>query len=243
MDKPQEYKDSAVIIGCDASQYWLLPWWLYHFRRTNPTCPVEFFGQDIPEVVYELLHRNQVQVRLIPTSDNTASWKSWWYMKPSALRRAEARRVLWVDLDCQVLASVAPLFSVGETETEPYLGLRRDLPAEKYWSRNLCEGERNYNSGVIATLRDHPILEIWQDAIQLGQGWFHGDQDILSRLLFLDPSTLVIELPKELHTLRWEVHEDKKDLATAKLLHWTGPGGKEGIKNQLNALRAAGQIR
>jgi len=204
----------GIIVGCDANQEWLLPWWWEHYSATNKY-PVVFidFGMTEQGIAYckergiclplgkipltERPLRSQKKRALWEEHYSKALWhrRMIWFKKPFALLASPFPLSLWLDLDCQVQKSLEPLFScllLGGS-----IALCRE--AEKTQQIHLEKGfirphEVNYNCGVIAFRKEAPILHKWTEEITLRNHLYPFDQQALSKALRQDHTALV-ELP------------------------------------------------
>lgn len=224
----------GVIIGCDQNQEWMLEWWWRHYTRHN-SYPVAFidFGMS-PEArdwckkhgTLIILHapRNFVFPKSLISPELVNEWEAtygkelWygrerWFYKPYALQQAPFEEAIWVDLDCEITGSLAPLFQKIHTHS------KIALVKERY-------EEDVYNSGVIAFHRTSPLLALWTELCFQQNDQFLGDQDVLS-FIINNQNIEVSELPNKYN---WVVREGVN--CEAVVLHWAGKWGKEVIRRQ-----------
>ncbi len=110
----------GIIVGCDANQEWLLPWWWSHYSKCN-TYPVVFidFGMTSEGIVYCQQRGTCIPLGAIPLSAkpirslkkrtlweqqySPALWRQRmiWFKKPFALLISPFPFSLWLDLDCR----------------------------------------------------------------------------------------------------------------------------------------------
>ncbi len=200
----------GVIVGCSCSQEWLLPWWWMHFQMHNSEYPVTFFDfGDMTQLGknwcskrgrLETLPKNSIGRFIAPRqnipSRHVVFWEShknlnvWearvsWFQKPFACLHSPYKKTLWIDLDCQVRKSIAPLFvfcdtpyEVAMVEEPAYImKLHRDVG-------ELLEQEIEYNAGVIAFNHGANLIQSWARKCLECNQTLRGDQEVFSRLLF-----------------------------------------------------------
>jgi hypothetical protein len=86
---------------------------------------------------------------------------------------------------------------------------------------------------VVAFRGTPDILIKWAD--EVSKNPVVGDQEVLHSII-KDPLNRIIyikDLPNEYNWLRLQIEADKEDSHTKKTIHWTGPKGKEKIKDML----------
>ena len=92
---------------------------------------------------------------------------------------------LWLDLDCESLGNLEPIFEY----IDPVTGIALARIHEKWQEDNLAQGlilpgEVAYSSGVIAFYPQSVVIKKWAEISLINNHLFIGDQDILSRLIF-----------------------------------------------------------
>ena len=86
-------------------------------------------------------------------------------------------------------------------------------------------------TGVIV-VNDRPsLLETWDKRLNAGDG-IRGDQEALYELIGNKEHEQIQELPQDYQWLRISLNKGK-DSPTKKVIHWTGPRGKEFIRETL----------
>ena len=122
----------GVVVGCDSMQQWLLPWWWRHYSQFS-SYPVAFIdmgmtkeavdwcktrGFYIPlsEVPYR--ETREVSTLFARYGKIPAKIRSAWLKKPYALKSSPFIQSVWIDLDCQVKADIAPLFHLLSLDVE-----------------------------------------------------------------------------------------------------------------------------
>ena len=138
-----------------------------------------------------------------------------WFMKPQAMLSSPYKYTCWLDLDCEVKKPIDDIFQYAQDEK---LGLTGDAYAKKKkWAF--------WQSGVVV-FKDKPkILEEW--CKRSLQGLDRGDMEALHSLIG-ESEEHVISMPAEYQWLRLDI-KYKGFNRDAKIVHWTGPRGKEEI--------------
>ena len=238
----------GIVVGCDRNQEWLLPWWWKHYSEHN-TYPVVFmdFGLS-PEALawckergtcVDLSTVDPKQFLKIPESPIKEKWESrcgpelWnerhaWFKKPFACFYSPFESSIWLDLDCEVRGDLAPIFNCLGLGAE--IAISKESQSIQELHQNLgflLPGEINYNSGVIA-FKKGAAIDFWLEQTVCHNEQFIGDQQALSRAIFLKPFSLV-ELPA---AFNWSPAEGQNDQAT--IVHYHGGHFKQEIANQLN---------
>ncbi len=245
----------GIVVASDLSQEWLLPWFWSRLQEHN-AYPVSFvdFGlsreakkwcEKRGELVYlpllDCLVKDAEEVEKSLAHDweqkygeSFWSFRKAWFKKPFACLRSPYKKSLWLDLDCEVIGSLAPLFAVLDCCG---LAITRDR-VEKYTGNDLSaaftpakkptfESFPVYNSGVIAFQRGESILLEWAELSLQENHRFRGDQDILSEILSRTKS-LVFDLPSIYnHNIGYGTNPE------AIIYHWVGERAKQLLRDQL----------
>ncbi|NGX45338.1 MAG: hypothetical protein K940chlam2_00487 [Chlamydiae bacterium] len=226
----------GVIVASDERSEWLLPWWWarYSARNTLPVCLIDLglshFGRTFCKERGTLLALDgavSCAAKDQISKEQAAHWeaiygkelwemRSAWFKKPHALCQTPFKKTLWLDLDCEVLLPLEPLFENHQNDSF--------VIASETESAFLAEGEPLYNSGVILYERTDPILEAWRAASLLKSGEAWGDQQLLSRIISEEqfPITLLDERYNWRMARGLNIH--------AAIIHWVGSWGKEYIR-------------
>lgn len=208
----------GVVIFSDRESEWLLPWFLGHFRRHHPDLPAVLFDFGIsPEA------RKTAESRIeVLSFEPRHPFPTAWYHKPFVLADSPFSHTLFLDLDCEVRAPVDEL--LGWSAHGLVLGRDRH-PMRAY--RKLFRRDHFFNSGVVATARSNPVVGLWCEATLRLYRELRGDQEILN-LVLLEHELPVVALPEHYHQLRLD-----GDHPDARIMHWTGPAGKDMIRHQM----------
>lgn len=232
-------EDRGILVGSDISQEWLLPWWWGNYSKHN-SFPVTFVDLGLSLEKKKWCEERGKLVSLPPldfliqdksdvSSINAALWEAkygdnfWhyrkaWFKKPLACLLSPYFRTLWLDLDCEVLGSLKPIFEivcgVGS------LALARD-------SVDSNGPYTIYNSGVLAFERGLELFPRWATDSLEKNSEYRGDQDLLSKLIF-ELKVRVCELSP---IYNWNVGFGENDKAV--ICHWVGEWGKKVIREQM----------
>jgi|SRR5579872_296891 len=227
----------GVVVGSDQTHEWLLPWWWGHYQRSNDF-PVTFidFGMSkemkcwclergelisLPLLEAYLPSKEEIDPALVHSWEKAFGQHFWryrhaWFKKPLACLRSPYARTIWIDIDCEIRASLQDLFSFCEHPS--HLALAYDYSTEDL---------SLYNSGVIVFKQGQSLLQEWASSLFTDIHAFAGDQDSLSKILHEKNVTPNL-LPQVYNWLR--CYPDNPD---ALILHWHGDVGKRIITHQI----------
>ena len=231
--KSKPKNDYGVMVGCPFDQSDLLPWWFKNYRKHN-SYPVTVADFGISEEVKEACKRycDFVDMTDIPVTG--------WLRKPFAILRAQAKNILWCDVDVEVRGNMGDFFKLSS-------GGRVAVGEDLYWSpehyyspafksgkydfrRYLPKDCRIYDSGVLAVEMGNPIIENWACETLLNPIKYESDTEILALFLYNNSDKLSV-IPKTEHLMRLEHCPGNKD--NLLTFHWTGPQGKRLIREQI----------
>ena len=204
--------EKAFITGCDHTGEWLLPWFVKNYRMYN-SLPLLFVDFGVKEKHKLELMFDQV-LPLCDTKENG------WFKKPAAMLTSPAQKTIWLDTDCEVLSNIEELFDMLVSDK---LSMVDDVP----WTRR--KKEKWYNSGVVGFIGKPAILQDWRSAVQKRPR--RGDQETLHDID--RKGNHIHELPQEYNWLRVTLENDRQDSKDKKIMHWTGPRGKQRIRDKI----------
>lgn len=248
--------DSGVIVAATHHIEWLLPWWWVNYKAHNDL-PVAFFDLGLTDKAKEWCKKRGQLISLnVPDSlvfgkDKVdpllaAKWEKvigsgvWdvrlkWFKKPFVFTESPFSKTIWIDLDCEVKTSLRPLLSFAENETGICLGKEPEAFQKGCQSLGLAFPEEvTYNSGVVIYKKGAPILNRWKEEVLTRNNLYIGDQEALSRILFLEKPSFT-ELPPEYN---WD--RGLGPNPNALIFHWHGQKGKQMILEQIKALTSLG---
>ncbi len=223
---PKPKINQGVLTGCDKNHEWMISWWFANFRKHNPALPVCFVDMGMtPECVEWCKKRGLIFQQIKPNK--------LFFKKAFAMLKTPFEHTLFMDLDCEVRGSVTPLFEYGDAVVvmpDPY------NPWAKEWRVNPVQ------TGVIAYKHGNRILDRWVRKILAKRPdgkEFRGDQGAFNCVISEIHTELKLadnELPHELFVAPAKYQRlrlDNCEFEDTVIKHWTGPEGKEIIRNQM----------
>ncbi len=233
-------KKKGILCGAEKSQEWLLPWWWARYSEHNQY-PVTFFDFGMTEEMRSwcaqrgdvvrieldpsyITPRSGIDDELAKHWESIYGWSVWnsrrtWFKKPFAFLESPYEKAVWIDLDCEVLGSLEPLFRDFDPSSE--LALVRDF-ASDHLPR--LDPDVRYNGGVVVFNHGSSVLEKWAEGAIHQNHRFGGDDPLLSHLIYAQKLE-VQELPEEYN---WRMVRGLN--LGAVILHWIGSGGKAYIR-------------
>lgn len=236
---PDLEASEGIIVGCDWKMQTMIPWWWKHYRKHN-NLPVAFidFGLSgtmhkycktkgrvinlwIPK--YLLKNRypipNTLKKEISPKELRRLKLeRATYFHKPFAMLKTPFKKTVWIDLDCQINGSIAPLFhfcghEIALTPMSPY---KHQNPTQ---SKKNTEKRVIYNSGVVCYQKGDPTISQWAAESVCRPEWYYGDQDVLNELIW-DEKVKVKSVPNRYN---WIVKEWGQN-PNAEVIHYAGLG-------------------
>jgi hypothetical protein len=140
---------------------------------------------------------------------------------------------LWVDLDCEIKGNIESIFSYLTDHSEisirkficdkDFTDLGIDIKILNLLKPEVKEGEITYNSGVIVFRKNAQIIQNWYDLCKKQSHLFHGDEEILSRLIY-EKNYEVSPLP-----INFNVLQRSEENSSTIIRHYYGRIGKIAI--------------
>ena len=206
-----------IITGVDHSHEDLLEWWLknvYKHHNYNVEVGVMDFGMS-PALRGRL--EDNYPATFSRPFNGTKARKIGWFYKVQAVMDCPSKSVCWLDVDCEILTDISDVYNLVPPGM---IGLTRDWVRGNWWA-----------TGVIV-VNDRPsLLEHWDRRLNADDG-IRGDQEALYELIGNKEHEQIQELPQDYQWLRISLNKGK-DSPTKKVIHWTGPRGKEFIRETL----------
>ncbi len=245
--------NAGILVGADRKIEWLLDFWWSCYQKHN-SAPVAFvdFGMSTKarrfcaargavidlQMRAEIAPRSKIDLDVAQKWEKTygkAIWKQRqsWFKKPFALLQTPFERTVWLDLDCEVLGPLDQMFDFCCQDAALAKETEGHHLQEKQQGQ-LLDAEIHYNSGVIVYQKNAPLLQLWAQSAGSLNSQFWGDQQLLSRLIFLEQFP-IRELEPEYN---WRMSQGLN--MQALIIHWVGHWGKEyirkygGLSGQLN---------
>lgn len=204
-----------ILTGVDNNHEDLLDWWIKNAKKylKNETIGVWDFGMT--PMTRSIIEHNHSDIWLsIPLEKHKTSG---WFYKLHAVIEAPEKRVAWLDVDCEILTDISDVFDLVKPDT---IGLTRDWVRGDWWA-----------TGVIV-VNDRPnLLYEWNNRLNKGDD-IRGDQEALLDMIDKNTHPQITELPQEYQWLRISLNQGK-DSADKKVIHWTGPKGRDHIRSSL----------
>ena len=206
-----------IITGVDHSHEDLLEWWLknvYKHHNYNVEVGVMDFGMS-PALRGRL--EDNYPAKFSRPFNGTKARKIGWFYKVQAVMDCPSKSVCWLDVDCEILTDISDVYNLVPPGM---IGLTRDWVRGNWWA-----------TGVIV-VNDRPsLLEHWDRRLNADDG-IRGDQEALYELVGNKEHEQIQELPQDYQWLRISLNKGK-DSPTKKVIHWTGPRGKQFIRDHL----------
>ncbi len=221
----------GIIIGGNENSAWLIPWWWKYYSRHNnfnvvfvdfglseksrKLCSTFSSVEDIDPCVSNIATRDVVSKSLRDEWESVYGenvWKSrcGWFLKPKALLQTPFDKTIWLDLDCEVMGSLEPLFQSLNEENE--------FSVAKDPSRAGI-----YNSGVVVYRKNSELLKNWESCCKNQNDKFLSDDVALSSLINSKNNSFK-ELSYEFHSVPDNI------TPSSKVVHWISNWGKQFIE-------------
>lgn len=233
-------KTDGILVGSDITQEWLLPWWWANYQKHN-SMPVAFidFGMS-PQMKGWCSARGElIPLRLlddfVKEKDETAPLaikileqhfgKEFWssrpilFKKPFACLKTPFLRTIWIDIDCEILGSLHPLFAYADDRSRMGIVKDRLQPHTSY---------PIYNSGVFVFQRESKAISEWTRACIQENGLFPTDDHVLAHLIH-NKKVAIAEIPSQYN---W--FYSYKNPENPVVVHWLGKAGKNLLRIQIS---------
>ena len=209
--------DKAFVTGCDKTTEWMLPWFFEHTQKHTQT-PLIFAD-------FGITNRKAIEPHVHAIIDLTKLSERSWFKKPKALIHSPAINLVWLDTDIQVMKPIDEIFDLLKPN-------KLNMVQDKPWAKR--RGGVQFNSGVVGIINKPLILGMWADWCKHSNET--GDQETLTANLNpITQITYINELPNEYNHLRLQIENDNQPATNARIIHWTGPKGKERIRGFMGA--------
>ena len=230
----------GIICGSDAKQEWLLPWW-WSRLRDHSMDRVAFcdFGMteearqwcrergeliSMPLIPHQIAPKESFSIEFIQVWEKNYTDTVWdlrhvWFKKPFACLGTPFQRSIWLDLDCEVVGNLEPLFQMCNRESQ--IGIVREFTKAHYPQ---FHPDAHYNSGVIVFEHGLPLIEKWASGALESTDQFGGDDVLLSHLIN-STRIPVVEIP---NIYNWRISQGIN--LDAVVWHWMRDGGKTFIQ-------------
>jgi hypothetical protein len=204
-----------ILTGVDTNHEYLIEWWLNNAIKHNPNENIGVWDLGMSPQKRQTIETKYPNVWLsIPLQKNTSSG---WFYKLHAVIEAPELKVVWLDADCEILTSIEDIFNLVPPDT---IGLTRDTVRANWWA-----------TGVIAVVDRPKLLYDWNVRLNQNDG-IRGDQEALQDMIGTNTHEQIVELPQDYQWLRINLNKGI-DSPTKKVIHWTGPVGRDHIRKNL----------
>ena len=212
--------DKAFITGCDHTSEWLIPWFVENYKKHN-TAPLIFANFGVKNLDSIKGHFHEI----INVEDS--SEVKGWFKKPKVMCSSPAHKTVWLDTDCQVIDNIEDIFDLLKPN-------KLNMVEDKPWTLRRGINGPWYNSGVVGFIGRPIILTNWLNWVKENKTE-HGDQEVLyAKLDIMGKLTYINPLPNEYNWLRLQLEHDNQNSWNKKIIHWTGPHGKDRIREMMN---------
>ena len=210
--------NKTFIVGADQNYQGFLPWWVENVRKHDKETHITIADFGLSKEARKWVNNNADHILEYPKTKRCS-----WFHKPQTLYDAPYTYKCWIDIDCEVTQNISEIFDFVEDEK---IALTED-PCR----RKEIAGEEWLATGVIV-LKDKPqILEHWTERCK--ETKWRGDQEVLHDILKKDEwRKLINVMPLNYQWLRLLLARGK-DHPDKKIVHWTGPAGKEIILQKI----------
>lgn len=243
-DHPQ-----GVVVASDSGSEWMLPFWWHHYVQHN-AFPVVFVDMGMSSLAAAWCKRRGTVIPFAFTHFHASSrehidpnlvndWEAvfpknylWsaregWFKKPFAMLHAPFKQSIWLDLDCEVYNSLAPIFEYAYADRLALAPEPKNTHLVLRQANKIKEGQMVYNAGVVPYAHGNRYLIDWVNEILLQEKHYIGDQDLLWDLV-LQGKILVDPLPA---IYNWRLIDGFNGRAV--IIHWVGERGKKYIQTAL----------
>lgn len=198
----------GVLIMADKDQEWMLEWWYENFRR-HCNLPVHFVDIGMSPSALSFCYRNGTVTHIpnIPLKN--------WFKKPYALMQTPFMKTIYMALDCQVMGDISEMMTY-----ESFAGVS-DIKTD------FSIGNDPINTGVIRYDFMDPLVTEWARSVNYNAQFHRSDQEILQAMIH-NSTVQWNKMPLWFNWVRLRGENNN-----AIILHWTGPVGKEIIKEQI----------
>ena len=207
----------SFITGVDKNHEWMLKWWFTNVTENNPNTAVTICDFGMSSEIREWA--SYVADHFIRYEPHP---KCAWFYKTQCLLDSPCDQTCWLDSDCEVLTNIEAIFEYAKPGK---VGLTKDVPRinGEWWA-----------TGVVVVDGTPDILVGWNEVSK--KAHLRGDQEAFRNMLEQVPEFQndIVEVPNEYQWLRLQLARGINN-PNKKVIHWTGPRGKEHIRTLVNA--------
>ena len=226
----------------------MLKWWWNHYTKQN-TYPVTFFdygmsksakmwceekGKVIPFVLPEKFTKHQASFSFpktwhLKTINYFTDRRKVWFTKAFSLFKTPYEKSVWIDLDCEVIKSIKPLFEFCESRDG--FAITYDVnETTKEWKDDglLSQNADGHQVGVFSFKRKSPVMNKWIQSCYHNHTKELTEQTCLNHILEKENFDITIFSKK----YNWVYLNNKHPDAT--ILHYAGPWPKRELLSNVN---------
>ncbi len=226
----------GVLVASDSHQEWLLPWWWQRYESCNQL-PVVFVDLGMTSKARDWCQKRGQVLTVTKEFSSDVIRKEWkdkygssygraraaWFKKPFACLLSPFEETVWIDLDCEVLSSIEPIFTYLEEKDVAVVRTDNDIPEGFAPKIEGIERPLIFNGGVIAFRKESEIIQEWARITQEESYLYWGDDYILSIVIHQLQEKMQLLSP----IYNWRLEEGVPFYA--KIIHWSGEWGKSYI--------------
>jgi len=210
--------NKTFVVGADKNFQDLLPWWFRNVRKHNIDTHITVADFGVTREARKWIDKYADHVLDYTTKSDFA-----WFHKPQTLIDAPYEYKCWIDIDCEVLTNIDEIFDFVDGTN---IAVTPD-PCR----RKEVEGEEWLATGVNVVKGVPDILKLWANNCYNTN--LRGDQEVMHYILKDDKwRENIVVMPLEYQWLRILLARNI-DHPNKKIIHWTGPAGKEIIRKKI----------
>lgn len=215
---------------------WLLPWWWERYSSCNEL-PVVFGDLGMTDKALEWCRNRGDVITITNSFSPDIICKEWqekygatygqartaWFKKPLLCLLTPFDETVWIDLDCEVLSPIEPVFAFLKEKEVAVMRTDNEIPEGFAPKIEGFEKPLIFNGGVIVFRKESKLMQEWARISLTESHLYWGDDYILSHLVYqLEES---VELLPPIYN--WRLEEGVPFYA--KIIHWSGEWGKSYI--------------
>ena len=215
--------NKTFLCGSDNNLEDLLPWWYFNVKKHNPDIHVTVADFGLTQSGKHWAETHADKVLTYERHPKLA-----WFYKPQAMIDSPYEYTCWLDKDCEVLCPIPEIFDfptdeqMAMTEDVVRSGLHSGVGSSGFW----------WAAGVNVIKGKPRIVKDW--AYHTTNSDQRGDQEVLHQMIEVNPeyNKMLVKMPLEYQWLRISL-DNYYDSPNKKIIHWTGPVGKQHIREKL----------
>ena len=223
-------KGEGVIVSAIPEQSDMLFWFIENYTKH---CSLPLVFADFGLLEKDRLYCKQYG-EILDVSD--ISWENQycgWMRKPFVCLRTPFQKTIWLDLDIEIKSDLKEFFQFC---CNGNIGLAEDTyqnnsPGNSIFRENIPQDLKIPDTGVVVYEYGNKLIKEW--AIKVANNTnqkYKGDNQVLGVVCY-ENKIFDYNIPKTLHQMRLDIDQSQPPKIT---YHWTGPAGKEHIKNIAN---------